>query len=144
MLIVQRVSCRIGKRSSWPSLRFCFKPPRPSAVDATAALREAGARYLKGEFPEAESAYRQALAADPQSWRCAARHGQMPDCSGTPREALPFLEQILIRKPGDRDARRELGHAYSTGNAFPRRSRPSKNSWIRIRVTRKASTTRAV
>jgi len=96
-----------------------FQTSTARAIDATAALRDASVHYLKGEFPEAETGYRQVLAADPQSNAALLGMAKCRIAAGRPREALPFLEQILIPKPGDRDARRELGHAYATGNAFP-------------------------
>jgi tetratricopeptide (TPR) repeat protein len=100
-------------------IAILFLPPATRAADTAALLREAGARYSKGQFAEAENAYRQVLAAEPQSDAALLGAAKCRIALGSPREALPFVNQILSRKPGDHDARRELGHAYATGNVFP-------------------------
>jgi tetratricopeptide (TPR) repeat protein len=86
-------------------------------------LREAGAHYLKGEYPEAEQTYRRILAAEPQSDAALLGVAKCRTAAGRPQEAVPFLNQILARRPGDRDGRRELGHAYTAGNVFPQAER---------------------
>ena len=96
-----------------------FLAPAAAAADTAVLLRDAGAHYLKGEYPEAENDYRQVLAAEPESGMALLGVAKCRIAVGRPREGLPFVNQILTRKPGDRDARRELGHAYATGNLFP-------------------------
>jgi tetratricopeptide (TPR) repeat protein len=101
-------------------IAILFLPPLAGAAEDTALLlRNAAVRYSKGEYAEAEKAYRQVLAAEPQSDLALLGAAKCRTALGHPREALPFLDQILSRKPGDRDARREFGHAYASGNAFP-------------------------
>jgi tetratricopeptide (TPR) repeat protein len=90
------------------------------ADDTVSLLRVADLHFAKAEYREAEGGYRQVLATEPQLYNALIGVARCRTALGHPQEALPFLNQALAGKPGDRDARRELGHAFTTGNLFPR------------------------
>lgn len=93
----------------------------PALVEDAASLLNAADRLLAtGEFQEAESRYREAMGTEPRLDRALIGLARCRMALGHPQEALPFLNQVLARNPGDRGARRELGHAFAAGNIFPR------------------------
>jgi cellulose synthase operon protein C len=69
--------------------------------DATGHLLEGDVRAAGKKWPEAERAYRAAIAADPQSTLAAVRVVQLLAASGRKKEAIEFARQWSADHPDD-------------------------------------------
>lgn len=80
-------------------------------------LRAGLAHHQAGRAPEAEEAYRAALAAAPNHARALYLLGVLYTGNGRLDEAVKLLEQAVAAAPDDTDARFNLGNAlYRTGD----------------------------
>jgi tetratricopeptide (TPR) repeat protein len=91
-----------------------------TAQEIASILSDADRHFGKSEYREAEAEYKRVLDTDPRLQHALVGVAKCRIALGRPQEALAPLNQVLALNPDDREARRELGHAFATGNIFPR------------------------